>query len=122
MTAQLSYPALNQVFARFAEAEPHPRGELHHTNAFTLLVAVALSAQATDAGVNKATAKLFQIDQRQLKPLRDKREQEGQAKACNKGGDQGRFVGQCFTVLSGPLCHLQQGHVRFREKCQKTMG
>jgi len=61
MTAQLSYPALNQVFARFAEAEPHPRGELHHTNAFTLLVAVALSAQATDAGVNKATAKLFQI-------------------------------------------------------------
>jgi endonuclease-3 len=61
MTAQLSYPVLKQVFARFAEAEPHPKGELLHTNAFTLLVAVALSAQATDVGVNKATAKLFQI-------------------------------------------------------------
>ena len=61
MTAQLSYPVLKQVFARFAESEPHPKGELHHTNAFTLLVAVALSAQATDVGVNKATAKLFQI-------------------------------------------------------------
>ena len=61
MTAQLSYPVLKQVFARFAEGEPHPKGELHHVNAFTLLVAVALSAQATDSGVNKATAKLFQI-------------------------------------------------------------
>ena len=61
MTAQLSYPVLKQVFARFAESEPHPKGELHHVNAFTLLVAVALSAQATDAGVNKATANLFQI-------------------------------------------------------------
>ena len=61
MTPQLSYPVLKQAFARFAESEPHPKGELHHTNAFTLLVAVALSAQATDVGVNKATAKLFQI-------------------------------------------------------------
>ncbi|HMS96450.1 MAG TPA: endonuclease III [Tabrizicola sp.] len=61
MSAQLSYPVMTQVFARFAEGEPDPKGELHHTNAFTLLVAVALSAQATDAGVNKATAKLFQI-------------------------------------------------------------
>lgn len=61
MAAQLSYPVLKQVFARFAEAEPEPQGELHHINAFTLVVAVALSAQATDVGVNKATAKLFQI-------------------------------------------------------------
>ncbi len=61
MATQLPYHTLKQVFARFAEAEPHPKGELHHTNAFTLLVAVALSAQATDIGVNKATARLFQI-------------------------------------------------------------
>jgi endonuclease III len=61
MTPQLPYATLKQVFARFAEIEPHPKGELHHTNAFTLLVAVALSAQATDVGVNKATARLFQI-------------------------------------------------------------
>ena len=61
MVTQLSYPVLKQVFARFAEAEPEPKGELHHTNAFTLVVAVALSAQSTDVGVNKATAQLFQI-------------------------------------------------------------
>jgi endonuclease III len=61
MAAQLPYGTLKQIFARFADAEPQPKGELHHTNAFTLLVAVALSAQATDVGVNKATAHLFQI-------------------------------------------------------------
>ena len=61
MTPQLPYSALKQIFARFAEVEPDPKGELEHTNAFTLLVAVALSAQATDVGVNKATHKLFQI-------------------------------------------------------------
>jgi len=61
MVAQLPYATLKQVFARFAEIEPHPKGELAHTNAFTLLVAVALSAQATDVGVNKATRALFQI-------------------------------------------------------------
>jgi endonuclease III len=61
MAAQLPYATLKQVFARFAEVEPHPKGELHHVNAFTLVVAVALSAQATDAGVNRATRKLFEI-------------------------------------------------------------
>jgi endonuclease III len=49
------------IFTRFEAAEPHPRGELVHTNVFTLLVAVVLSAQATDVGVNKATAALFAI-------------------------------------------------------------
>lgn len=61
MVAQLSYAPLQQIFARFAEIEPEPKGELEHLNAFTLLVAVALSAQATDVGVNKATRTLFQI-------------------------------------------------------------
>jgi endonuclease-3 len=58
---QLPYATIHEVFSRFHAAEPEPKGELHHTNAFTLLVAVALSAQATDVGVNKATARLFQI-------------------------------------------------------------
>jgi endonuclease-3 len=44
-----------------AELRPDPRGELEHVNAYTLLVAVALSAQATDKGVNKATRPLFQV-------------------------------------------------------------
>ncbi|MBI5164813.1 MAG: endonuclease III [Magnetospirillum sp.] len=46
-------------YARLAAANPEPRSELHYVNAYTLLVAVVLSAQATDAGVNKATGPLF---------------------------------------------------------------
>ncbi|MEM1232932.1 MAG: endonuclease III [Pseudomonadota bacterium] len=58
---QLTYPVMRQIFERFEAVEPEPRGELNHVNAFTLVVAVALSAQATDKGVNRATEKLFQI-------------------------------------------------------------
>ena len=61
MAKQLPYQTIHQIFARFQAAEPEPKGELNHTNAYTLLVAVALSAQATDVGVNKATARLFEI-------------------------------------------------------------
>ncbi len=61
MAAQLPYSEIEQIFARFHEAEPEPKGELEHTSAFTLLVAVALSAQATDKGVNIATRKLFPV-------------------------------------------------------------
>ena len=61
MTAQLDYKASHAVFARFRDLDPAPVGELHHFNAFTLLVAVALSAQATDVGVNRATRSLFEI-------------------------------------------------------------
>jgi endonuclease-3 len=50
-----------QMFARFAEANPEPRGELEYDNPFELLVAVVLSAQATDVSVNKATAELFKV-------------------------------------------------------------
>ena len=49
------------MFRRFAAADPHPKSELEYVNPFTLLVAVVLSAQATDAGVNKATRALFKI-------------------------------------------------------------
>jgi endonuclease-3 len=61
MTPQLPYATMKEVFLRFQAAEPEPKGELEHVNAFTLLVAVALSAQATDAGVNKATRELFDV-------------------------------------------------------------
>ena len=50
---------VREIFRRFSVQRPEPRGELEHVNAFTLLVAVVLSAQATDAGVNKATRALF---------------------------------------------------------------
>ncbi len=59
MAKQMDYQTIHEVFTRFQASEPAPKGELHHTNAYTLLVAVALSAQATDAGVNKATRPLF---------------------------------------------------------------
>ncbi|WP_066799672.1 endonuclease III [Sphingomonas soli] len=48
-----------EFFARLAEDNPHPETELEYTNPYTLLVAVALSAQSTDVGVNKATRRLF---------------------------------------------------------------
>ncbi|MCA1951605.1 MAG: endonuclease III [Hyphomicrobiales bacterium] len=48
-----------EIFRRLYAIEPEPKGELEHTNPFTLLVAVVLSAQATDAGVNRATRGLF---------------------------------------------------------------
>ena len=57
----MNYQTICEVFRRFHEMEPEPKGELHHTNAFTLTVAVALSAQATDVGVNKATRDLFAV-------------------------------------------------------------
>ena len=61
MTPQLDYPTIREIFARFHAVDPAPKGELNHLNAYTLLVAVALSAQATDVQVNKATAKLFPV-------------------------------------------------------------
>ena len=59
MTAKMKPAQIEEMFRRFAEANPEPKGELHSVNDFTFLVAVVLSAQATDAGVNKATRPLF---------------------------------------------------------------
>lgn len=52
---------VNEIFARLSAQNPEPQTELNYTNEFTLLVAIVLSAQATDVGVNKATKKLFEI-------------------------------------------------------------
>lgn len=61
MAKQLDYHTLREIFTRFQAADPEPKGELDHVNVYTLVVAVALSAQATDAGVNRATRELFKI-------------------------------------------------------------
>ncbi len=61
MSKQRDYYTIYKMFERFRDVEPEPRGELDHVNAYTLVVAVALSAQATDVGVNKATLKLFEV-------------------------------------------------------------
>ena len=52
---------IEEFYRRLAEADPEPQGELDYINVYTLLVAVVLSAQATDIGVNRATKKLFEI-------------------------------------------------------------
>jgi len=52
---------IEEFFRRFEERNPDPRGELEYINPYTLLVAVVLSAQATDVGVNKATGPLFRV-------------------------------------------------------------
>ena len=52
---------LTAIFRRFKLQRPEPKGELYHVNPYTLVVAVALSAQATDVGVNKATKHLFAV-------------------------------------------------------------
>jgi len=58
---RLSKAQIDEMFRRFQEALPEPKSELHYYSPFTLLVAVVLSAQATDAGVNKATPALFKL-------------------------------------------------------------
>jgi len=52
---------IEEFFARLQAADPEPKGELNYKNPYTLLVAVVLSAQATDVGVNKATGPLFEV-------------------------------------------------------------
>jgi endonuclease III len=59
LQAAMKKADIEPFFARLAAANPHPQTELHYGNAYQLLVAVALSAQATDVSVNKATAALF---------------------------------------------------------------
>ncbi|MEL6477895.1 MAG: endonuclease III [Pseudomonadota bacterium] len=61
MARPLDYHSIREAFRRFEAHQAEPKGELDHVNAYTLVVAVALSAQATDKGVNKATAALFKI-------------------------------------------------------------
>ena len=61
MTKRLKPDQIDEMFKRFHAANPQPQGELHSVNAFTFLVAVVLSAQATDEGVNRATLPLFAV-------------------------------------------------------------
>ena len=59
--AKMTRAEIGEFYARLRAANPEPKGELGYINPFTLLVAVVLSAQATDAGVNKATPALFAL-------------------------------------------------------------
>jgi endonuclease-3 len=59
--SRLTQSQIEEIFRRFQAKDPHPKTELHYRDPFTLLVAVVLSAQATDASVNRATPELFRI-------------------------------------------------------------
>jgi endonuclease III len=61
MKTRYSSDEIEEIFRRFSVQRPEPKGELDHINPFTLLVAVVLSAQATDVGVNRATGPLFKV-------------------------------------------------------------
>jgi endonuclease-3 len=61
MTVAMKKADIDQMFATFQAANPHPETELEYSSPFELLTAVLLSAQATDVGVNKATRKLFPV-------------------------------------------------------------
>jgi endonuclease-3 len=58
---KLNRTKINEIYQRLQNLDPAPRTELNYTNVFTLVVAVALSAQSTDIGVNKATKRLFEL-------------------------------------------------------------
>jgi len=58
---KLTRAKISEIYARLRKLEPHPKTELNYSNPYTLVVAVALSAQSTDVGVNKATKKLFKL-------------------------------------------------------------
>jgi endonuclease-3 len=59
--SKYTHEELSEIFSRFEKLRPEPKGELMHVNPYTLVVAVALSAQATDIGVNRATKELFKV-------------------------------------------------------------
>lgn len=59
--SKLKRDEITEIFTRFQKAVPEPKGELQSVNTFTFLVAVVLSAQATDEGVNRATGPLFAV-------------------------------------------------------------
>ncbi|MBN8607113.1 MAG: endonuclease III [Caulobacterales bacterium] len=70
MAKRLTKAKAEELYARLAKVRPDPRTELEYTNPYTLLVAVVLSAQATDKGVNRATAPMFKIADTPAKMLK----------------------------------------------------
>ncbi len=95
-------------FFRLKKANPHPATELHYTNPYTLLVAVVLSAQATDKGVNKATESLFKTADSPQKMLA-----LGEAGLCDAIKTIGLYRGKAKNViaLSHELIERHNGQV-----------
>jgi endonuclease-3 len=93
--SRLAPAAVDEMFRRFAEADPHPKTELAYRDPFTLLVAVVLSAQATDASVNKATPELFRLADTPAKLLA-----LGEAKLTDKIKTIGLYRGKARNLIA----------------------
>ena len=117
---RVSAAEAEEIFRRFAERMPEPKTELEYANPFTLLVAVVLSAQATDAGVNKATPALFR-----LAPTPEKMAALGEEKVADLIKTIGLFRGKARNVvaLSKQLVAEHGGEVpRTREALEALPG
>ena len=111
---------IETFFSRFQAADPEPKGELDYTNPYTLLVAVVLSAQATDVGVNKATGPLFKVADTPQKMLA-----LGEAKVRDYIKTIGLFNNKAKNVikLSQQLIDDHDGEVpQDRDALQKLAG
>ncbi len=117
---KLTPQQIEEFFARLSKANPDPRGELDYINPYTLLVAVVLSAQATDVSVNKATEPLFKVVDTPEKML-----QLGEARLKGYIKTIGLFNTKAKNViaLSRILVEEYGGEVpRDRESLQKLPG
>tara|TARA_Y100000588_G_scaffold309591_1_gene334683 strand:- start:393 stop:1031 length:639 start_codon:yes stop_codon:yes gene_type:complete len=111
---------IETLFSRLQAADPEPKGELDYTNPYTLLVAVVLSAQATDVGVNKATGPLFKVADTPQKMLA-----LGEAKVRDYIKTIGLFNNKAKNVikLSQQLIDDHDGEVpQDRDALQKLAG
>ena len=111
---------IEKFYSRLQEQMPEPNGELHYVNPYTLLVAVVLSAQATDVGVNKATGPLFKVADTPEKMVA-----LGEAKVRNYVKTIGLFNAKAKNViaLSKLLIEEHESEVpRDREALEKLPG
>lgn len=111
---------IETFFKRLSETIPEPEGELHYVNPYTLLVAVVLSAQATDVGVNKATGPLFKVADTPEKMLK-----LGEAKVRDYIKTIGLYNNKAKNVISLSKLLIEEhgGQVpRDREALEKLPG
>ena len=109
-----------EIFRRLQNATPNPKTELHYTNPFTLLVAVVLSAQSTDQGVNRATKELFKLADTPQKMV-----ELGESKVRNYVKTIGLYKNKAKNIikLSEQLLLQHQGEVPHdREALQALAG
>ena len=111
--------AVEELFKRLAAANPNPTTELYYTNTFTLMVAVVLSAQATDAGVNKATKYLFAVADTPVKMV-----QLGEVKLREYIKSIGLFNTKAKNIfkLSQKLLELHDGKVPNDRKALEALS